>query len=56
VVKRLHKAAIGVFLQHYILSQKEQKQIKGGIGNDDLDVMIGSDYIEPTIIDDLDNI
>ena len=40
------------------LTKKQKLKIKGGIGNDDPDVMIGSDDIEPTykIVDDLDNI
>jgi len=35
------------------LTKDQKLKIKGGIGNDDLDVMIGSDDIEPTINDDI---
>ena len=38
------------------LTKDELRKIKGGIGNDDLDVMIGSDDIEATIIEDIDTI
>ena len=40
------------------LTKKQKLKIKGGIGTDDLDVMIGDDDIDPTykIVDDLDNI
>jgi len=38
------------------LTKDELRKIKGGIGNDDLDVMIGNDDIESTIVDDIDNI
>ena len=40
------------------LTKDELRKIKGGIGNDDLDVMIGNDDIESNFIgpDDLDNI
>lgn len=38
------------------LTKDELRKIKGGVGNDDLDVMIGNDDIESTIVDDLDNI
>lgn len=38
------------------LTADQKLKIKGGVGNDDLDVMIGSDDIEPIfkVIDDLD--
>ena len=38
------------------LTKDELRKIKGGIGNDDIDVMIGNDDIESTIVEDLDNI